>query len=148
MPCVSGSIVPYVVNRFHGDGIGSSHFSNRCVDQSAADSLAAELLAHVYGIDNSNPPWLDDGGNGFPIIDAPDQKTGHDPVRFGHESNAIGLPEPASQPLFHCGVGIRPDLHIGTCNTLEMLQPCLLDLRQIVTTPFTYGDFHADFEIN
>src|SRR5262249_20550528 len=108
MPCATGCVVPCIVNGFHRDGICAAHLVDSCVDQSAAYPLSPVLFTHVNGVDNSNPTRLDDRRNGLPVIYPTDQEPGQRPVGLCHESKAIGLPEPASEPLFHCGLGIRP----------------------------------------
>src|SRR5262245_51023709 len=131
MPRLSRWIVPGVVNRLHGHSIGSAHPFDSPVDQLTADSLPPEVFGNVNGVDYSNTARLDYRRNGLPVVDASNKETGNDFTGFRHEPESIYLPESGVKPLFHCGPGIRPEVHIGTRDIVKVSEPCLLDLCQI-----------------
>src|SRR5262249_33365297 len=146
MPRLSRCIVPGVINGFYGHSFGGSHRFNRSVDQLTADSLPSEVFGNVNGVDYSYTARLDYWRNRFPVVDASNKETGNDSTGFRHEPEAIDLAESGAKPLFHCGLGIRSEVHIGTCDILKVSQPGSLDLWQIFTIPVAYVYFHCEFQ--
>src|SRR5215831_18907501 len=138
MPRAGGSVVPRVVNCFNCDGIRVSHGLNRTVNELRADSLTAELLGDVHCIDNANSPRLDNGGDGFPVIDTRSEES-HDPgVYVRHETEARGLAKPGGQPPEQGTVRVGSDPHIRTRYGPAIGKPGLMNLRQIVPRPLPY----------
>src|SRR5215510_13482383 len=128
MPCLSRCVVPGVVNRFYGHCFGGSHPFDSCVNQPTPDSLPPEVFRNVNGVDYSYAAWLNDGRNRLPVVDASNKEPGNDTIGFCHEPEAIYPPKSGVKPLFHCGLGVGSEMHVGTRDTLKVSEPGSLDL--------------------
>src|SRR5262245_27112140 len=129
MRCLSRCIVPGVVYGFYGDSFGRAHPFDSSVDQLTANSLPPKVFGNVNGVDYSDTARFDYGGHRLPVVDASNQETGNDSTGFGHEAESIYRLESSVKPLFHWVLGIRSEVHIGTCDVLKVSEPGSLDLR-------------------
>src|SRR5262245_14116827 len=146
MPRLIRRIVPGFVNRFLCYSFSVPHRSNSSVDQLSADSLPPEVFRNVYGVDYAYTARLDDGRNRFPVVDASNEETSNDSMGFRHQPEAIYLSESGVKPLFHGGLGIGSEVHVGTCDILKVSEPGSLNLWQIFTIPVAYVYFHCEFQ--